>query len=122
LGARRSCHLSTGEMPEVITRYEPGRCLEFRVLSTPPTMKELNPFHAVEARHLVGYYECLRGRFTLTRLPDGSTELTGTSWYRHRLAPALYWNLWTDEIVHEVHGRVLGAIQRRFALNSLSKS
>jgi hypothetical protein len=85
-------------------------------------MKELNPFHAVEARHLVGYYECLRGRFTLKRLPDGTTELTGTSWYQHRLAPALYWNLWTDEIVHEVHGRVLGAIQRRFASNSLSKS
>ena len=114
-GDRRYCVLSTGEMPERITISERNRVLEFEVLDTPPTMKELNPFFESRPAHLTGYFECVRGRFELRPLGNGRTEIVGTSWYRHRFAPAWYWNLWCDAIVHNVHREVISEIERRVA-------
>jgi len=33
--------------------------------------------------------------------------ITGTTWYQHNLWPAAYWRLWSDEIIHRIHMRVL---------------
>lgn len=112
-GTRRECILSTGSMPEEITTFEPPHRLTFRVLSTPPTMRELNPFAEVHAPHLSGYYECIEGGFKLTPLDDGTTLIEGTSRYRCRIAPAAYWRLWTRKIVCDIHLRVLGEVKRR---------
>jgi hypothetical protein len=51
------------------------------------------------------------GQFLLTPLPGGRTRLEGTTWYRHGLAPAEYWRLWSDEIIHKIHMRVLKHIK-----------
>ena len=111
VGARRECVLSTGTMPEEVTVWQPARCLEFKVLSTPAAMQETNPFGQVEAPHAEGYFQCLKGRFVLTPLPGGRTGVEGTSWFQHDLWPQFYWAPITREVVREVQTRVLTHIK-----------
>jgi uncharacterized protein YndB with AHSA1/START domain len=101
-GSERECVLSTGVMHETITEWVPNRRLAFKVLSTPPSMREMNPFGEVHAAHLRGWYESLEGSFTLVPLPDGRVKLIGASRYQHKFRPVSYWNLWTDKIVREI--------------------
>ncbi len=117
VGAERHCVLSTGDMPEIITKWEVNRLLEFKVLKTPPSMKELNPFGEVHAGHLEGFYNSRVGRFQLIPLPDGRTKVIGTSIYDHSFGPSWYWSLWTDKIVHDVHLRVLREVKKRAEAN-----
>lgn len=113
VGSRRECVLTTGTMPEVITESIPGRRLEFRVIETPPSMVELNPFGPTNPPHLHDNYKVHRGSFTLTELPNGRTRVVGKSEYSYRVQPAVYWNLWTDLLVREIHISVLHEIKRR---------
>lgn len=112
-GEERHCQLSTGDMPERITMLQANRLLRFNVLSTPPSMHEMNPFGDVHPEHLVGFFECEAGEFRLEPLGDGRTRIVGTSWYHHRFAPNWYWSMWTDTIVHQVQLRVLNEISLR---------
>ena len=108
VGATRLCQLSTGDMPEIITVWKPGQELRFKVLSTPPSMRELGFFgRTIDSAHLHSAYASLEGGFKLVSLPGGRTRLVGESRYLLNIAPAAYWNLWTKEIVHSVHRRVL---------------
>lgn len=108
VGAARLCKLSTGDMPEIITVWKPGQELRFKVLSTPASMRELGLFgQTIDAAHLHSAYASLEGGFKLVSLPGGRTRLVGESRYLLNIAPAAYWNLWTKEIVHSVHRRVL---------------
>jgi hypothetical protein len=108
VGAARLCQLSTGDMPEIITVWKPGQELRFKVLSTPPSMRELGFFgRTIDSAHLHSAYASLEGGFKLVSLPGGRTRLVGESRYLLNIAPAAYWNLWTKEIVHSVHRRVL---------------
>jgi hypothetical protein len=111
-GRSRHCLLSTGDMPEEITASEPGKLLRFKIIKTPPSMKEMNPFGEIHPEHLEGYYQCEQGEFRLEKLPDG-TRITGTSWYHHRFAPDWYWSMWTDTIVRQVQLRVMNEVGRR---------
>ncbi len=119
VGAKRECQLSTGTMPEIITKWEPNRMLEFKVISTPPSMKETNPFRHTDPPHLHGYYQCSEGQFRLEPLPHGKTKLTGTSWYGNRITPDFYWSLWTQSIVEHVHLRVMNVIKQRAEADSI---
>ncbi len=108
VGAARLCRLSTGDMPEVVTVWKPGQELRFKVLSTPPSMRELGFFgRTIDAAHLHSTFASLEGGFRMEALPGGRTRLTGDSRYLLNLFPATYWNLWTKESVHGVHRRVL---------------
>ena len=112
VGATRLCQLSTGDMPEIITVWKPGQELRFKVLSTPPSMRELGFFgRTIDSAHLHSAYASLEGGFKLESLPSGRTRLVGESRYLLNIAPAAYWNLWTKEIVHSVHRRVLEHIK-----------
>jgi hypothetical protein len=111
----RYCRLSTGDMPEAIIASEPNRRLAYRVLWTPPNMTEMNPFAEVHAAHLSGHFEVDHGEFLLIPLPGGRTKIVGTSWYHHRFAPAWYWSMWTDSVVHQVQLRMLSAIANQAA-------
>jgi hypothetical protein len=61
--------------------------------------------------HLDHYLQSRQGEFLLERLPDGRTKLIGTTWYSNRMWPAAYWHLWSDYIIHRIHGRVLDHIK-----------
>jgi hypothetical protein len=110
-GNQRFCNLTTGSMPEVVEKAVPDRLLQFKILNTPPSMVETNPFHAVHAPHVNGYYQCETGSFYLTPLGGGRTLLQGVSTYRFRIYPAPYWRLWTDSIVEHVHRTVMNRIK-----------
>lgn len=111
-GAARQCVLSTGVMEEKVTAWDPPHLLRFSVNSTPPAMKELSPWKDLDAPHLHGYYVSREGQFRLTPLPGNRTLVEGTSTYRHGLEPAQYWRLWSDYVVHQVHGRVLRHVKQ----------
>jgi hypothetical protein len=83
LGRGRQCVLTTSVMAERITASESGRRLNFQMLNTPPTMKELNPFGEVQSQHLLGCCNCEAGEFLLTPLPGNRTKIVGQdSWPR----------------------------------------
>lgn len=114
IGAERICRLSTGPMLETIDKLEPNHKLGFRVDSTPPTMRESNPFGSIHPPHLTNTFKCLHGEITLEPLPGGRTRMVGVSVYTQSLAPDLYWSKWCDMVVHEVHSHYFDAISERF--------
>ena len=76
-------------------------------------MTEFNPFRRTNLSHGADYFWVQWGEFVLTPLPDGRTQLTGTSRYSYRLYPASYWRLWTDSMVEQTHLLVMNEIKRR---------
>jgi hypothetical protein len=114
VGAARLCKLSTGDMPEIVTVWKPGQELRFKVLSTPPSMRELGFFgRTIDTTHIHSAYASLEGGFKLEALPGGKTRLVGESRYLLNIAPAAYWNLWTEGIVHMVQRRVMDHVKTR---------
>ncbi len=110
-GAVRHCEFSTGAFVEPIQVWDEPRLLQFSVVAQPAPMQEWTPYREIHPRHLSGYLASERGQFLLTPLPSGGTHLEGTTWYRHHMWPADYWQLWSDAIIHRIHLRVLRHIK-----------
>ncbi|HSY92990.1 MAG TPA: hypothetical protein VK812_16585 [Candidatus Binatus sp.] len=110
-GAERHCVFSTGAFVEPIEVWDEPRLLKFSVTSNPPPMEEWTPYSRIEPPHLHGFLVSEGGQFLLTPLANGGTRLEGTTWYRHGLWPAAYWQLWSDAIIHRIHLRVLRHIR-----------
>jgi len=118
-GAVRHCVFSTGEFVEPITVWDEPRLLRFDVTAQPRAMEELSLYSYLRPPHLENYLISQRGQFELKSLPDGTTLLEGTTWYENRFWPAPYWHLWSDYIIHRIHGRVLRHI--KFLAENTSK-
>jgi len=111
VGAERHCVFSTGAFVEPIQVWDEPHILKFSVTENPPPMQEWTPYAHVNPPHLHGFLVSNGGQFLLTPLPNGRTRLEGTTWYRHGLWPANYWQLWSDQIIHRIHMRVLTHIR-----------
>ncbi len=111
-GAVRRCVFSTGAFVEPIETWDEPRLLAFGVSSQPPPLEEWTPWPGLRPPHVEGYFLSRRGQFLLEPLPGGRTRLEGTTWYSHRMWPAFYWRLWSDAILHRIHGRVLVHVKR----------
>jgi hypothetical protein len=112
-GAIRTCEFSTGSFVEPITDWDEPRLLAFDVAENPPPMKEWNIFwDDVDAPHLHGFMHSKRGEFRLTRLDGGKTLLEGTTVYELEIYPEVYFQIWSDSIIHSIHDRVLLHIRR----------
>ncbi|MDE2483067.1 MAG: DUF805 domain-containing protein [bacterium] len=111
VGAVRYCEFSTGNFVEPITTWDPGHRLAFRVAHNAEPLRELSPYPGLDTAHLHNYLVSKHGEFVLVALPGGKTRLTGTTWYQHHLWPAPYWALFSDEIIHQIHLRVLDHIK-----------
>jgi hypothetical protein len=111
-GAVRYCEFSTGAFVEPIEVWDEPRLLKFSVVGQPEAMHELSPYGEIHPTHLDNYLSSEAGQFLLTPLPDGTTRLEGTTWYRNRFWPERYWQLWSDHIIHRIHLRVLNHIKR----------
>jgi uncharacterized membrane protein YhaH (DUF805 family) len=109
-GAVRHCVFSTGPFVEPITIWDEPRVLEFTVQDQPPPMKEWSPYD-IHPPHLDHYLVSQKGRFRLTPLPDGRTRLEGTTWYTNKMWPAVYWQQWSDWVIHRIHMRVLDHVK-----------
>jgi hypothetical protein len=113
VGAVRTCEFSTGPFVEPITAWEPPHRLAFDVRAQPPPMEEWSPYQHVGAPHLVDGLRSERGEFRLVAVAPGRTRLEGSTWYRNHLFPQLYWNVWSDALIHQIHRRVLEHVKRR---------
>jgi hypothetical protein len=111
IGAVRYCEFSTGPFVEPIRVWDEGRLLRFTVTSNPEPLRELTFYKSVHPPHLNGYFLSRQGQFLLRPLPNGHTLLSGTTWYELRMGPGVYWRLWSDYIVHQIHSRVLEHIR-----------
>jgi hypothetical protein len=111
VGACRYCQFNTGPFVEPITVWDEPRLLAFDVLAFPPPMTELSIYEKVNAPHIHGFFQSHQGQFKLIEQADGSTLLEGTTWYTHEIWPTWYWKLWSDNILHAIHGRVLEHIK-----------
>jgi hypothetical protein len=113
VGAVRTCEFSTGPFVEPITAWEPPRRLAFDVRAQPPPMEEWSPYQHVSAPHLIDGLRSERGEFRLVPVAGGRTRLEGSTWYRNHLFPQLYWNAWSDALIHQIHRRVLEHVKQR---------
>lgn len=111
VGAIRHCEFSTGPFVEPITVWDDAHRLAFDVTEQPPPMEELSPYPYLHPPHLDGFFHSRHGQFLLTALPDGRTQLDGTTWYEQNLWPNIYWRVWSDYLVHRIHSRVLEHIK-----------
>lgn len=107
VGAIRTCEFSTGPFIEPITTWDAPHHLAFGVTQQPPTMTELSPYRHVVAPHLEGNLRSHRGEFRLMQQPNGVTRIEARTWYSIDMGPAVYWQLWSDAIIHAIHMRVL---------------
>ena len=111
VGAVRHCEFTTGAFVEPITTWEPPHLLAFDVVEQPPSMEEWSPWRVVHAPHIVGTMQSQRGQFELIEIAPNRTRLVGTTWYTLDLAPGAYWSLFSNAVVHRIHGRVLRHIK-----------
>lgn len=109
VGAVRYCNFDTGPFVEPITAWQEPNLLAFDVKEQPPAMTELSPYKHLHSAHL-HYIRSQRGQFRLYE-KDGKTVVEGTTVYTHDIAPDIYWQLFSDEIIHRIHMRVLNHIK-----------
>jgi uncharacterized membrane protein YhaH (DUF805 family) len=112
VGAERHCEFSTGPFVEPIEVWDEPGLLKFSVTKNPPPMQEWTPYADVHPAHLDGFLESRAGQFHLVPMPGGRTRLEGTTWYHHHMWPATYWRVWSDYIIHTIHGRVLRHVKQ----------
>lgn len=110
VGAVRHCNFTTGSFVEPITVWNESKLLKFDVVEQPAPMKEIS-FWDIDAPHLHDYFVSKKGQFKLIAMPNNKTFLEGTTWYYHNIKPAIYWQLWSDYIIHKIHIRVLNHIK-----------
>ncbi len=115
VGAIRHCNFSTGSFVEPITVWDEPRLLKFSVAEQPEPMREIS-LYDIHPNHLHGYWVSKQGQFKLTALPNGHTLLEGTTWYVNKIKPSFYCTIWSDNIVHKIHNRVLEHIKTQTEL------
>lgn len=111
VGAIRYCEFSTGSFVEPITVWYEPNVLAFSVRRQPRAMDEMSPWHHLEPAHVKDYLVSERGELRLTPLDGNRTRLQGTTWYRHHIWPAAYWQVYSDYLIHAIHRRVLEHIK-----------
>ncbi|HWA34972.1 MAG TPA: SRPBCC family protein, partial [Cyclobacteriaceae bacterium] len=99
-GAGRKCIFSNGYVfDETMTVFKPNHELTFDIINQPRDPE------------IMGHIDILRGQFILVDNGDGTTTLTGTSWYKLYVFPIWYFDLWAESITRNVHLRVMEHIK-----------
>ncbi|MFD0766004.1 hypothetical protein ACFQZI_14165 [Mucilaginibacter lutimaris] len=100
LGAKRKCIFSNGYVfDEKIVTYNENKNLTFDITNQPRDPE------------IMGHIDILRGQFLLKDNGDGTTTLTGNSWYRLYVFPVWYYDIWAESITRNVHLRVMEHIK-----------
>jgi len=99
-GAGRKCVFSNGYVfDEVMSVYDQNKELTFDIT------------HQPRDPEIMGHIDILKGQFILKDNGDGTTTLTGNSWYRLYIAPVWYYDIWASSITRNVHLRVMEHIK-----------
>ena len=100
-GALRKCIFSNGvTLPERVVEFVPEARLTFDITEQPADPEAY------------GHVTLHRGRFELRDNHDGTTTLTGSSWYSLHVRPRWYFALWMESATRAVHRRVMEHIRR----------
>lgn len=100
VGAKRQCIFSHNRVfEEQITEWQPEHKLTFEIT------------HQPRDPEILGHARVERGQFLLKDNGDGTTTLTGTSWYELYVYPSWYYDLWASRIARQVHFRVMDHIK-----------
>ena len=96
LGGERTC-LLTGNtvLKERISQFTPDANFTFDIVSQKGDLELV--------RHLVVH----RGQFILKQNANGTTTVTGTTWYDLKVFPGWYFNFWATDVVRHVHLAVM---------------
>ncbi|MBL4678704.1 MAG: SRPBCC family protein [Mucilaginibacter sp.] len=101
VGAKRKCIFSNGYVfDEVISKYDENHDLIFDIT------------HQPRDPEIMGHIDILRGQFLLKDNGDGTTTLTGNSWYKLYVFPTWYYDMWASSIVRNVHVRVMDRVKQ----------
>ncbi|MBC7913324.1 MAG: hypothetical protein H7Y07_04295 [Pyrinomonadaceae bacterium] len=99
-GAGRKCIFSNGYIfDEKMVSFKPAQDLTFNIVKQPRDPE------------IMGHIDILRGQFILKDNGNGTTTLTGNSWYRLYVFPVWYYDLWAKSITRNVHLRVMDHIK-----------
>ena len=99
-GAGRKCIFSNGYIfDEKIVTFQPNKDLTFDIIEQPRDPE------------IMGHIDILRGQFLLKDNGNGTTTLTGNSWYRLYVFPTWYYDIWAKSITRNVHLRVMEHIK-----------
>ncbi|MDQ2687342.1 MAG: hypothetical protein M3Y28_05690 [Armatimonadota bacterium] len=100
VGAERRCVFSQNLVfDERVTECEPNKKLTFDIV------------HQPDHPEILGHAAVKRGQFLLQDNGDGTTTLTGKSWYELYVYPSWYYRLWADDIARQVHWRVMNRVK-----------
>lgn len=101
VGSQRKCIFSNGAtFDEVVVENTANSVFTFDILKQP------------EDPEIIGHINIERGQFILKSNTDGTTTLTGNSWYTLKVYPAWYYDLWAVDITRNVHLRVMEHIKK----------
>lgn len=96
LGANRKCIFSNGYIfDETIVQFDINKNLTFDIIDQPKDPE------------IMGHIDITKGQFLLHDNGDGTTTLTGNSWYKLHVFPTWYYDLWAESITRNVHFRVM---------------
>jgi hypothetical protein len=99
-GAGRKCIFSNGYVfDEEISTYDVNRNLTFDIT------------HQPRDPEIMGHIDILRGQFLLKDNGNGTTTLTGNSWYKLYVFPIWYYDLWAESVTRNVHLGVMHHIK-----------
>jgi uncharacterized protein YndB with AHSA1/START domain len=100
VGAGRKCIFSNGyTFDEKMVVYKPNEELTFDITNQPRDPE------------IMGHIDILRGQFILKDNGNGTTTVTGNSWYKLYVFPVWYFDIWAESITRNVHLRVMQHIK-----------
>lgn len=99
-GAGRKCIFSNGyTFDEKIVAFDVNKNLTFDIVGQP------------QDPEIMGHIDIKRGQFLLKDNGNGTTKLVGNSWYKLRVFPIWYYDVWAESITRNVHLRVMDHIK-----------
>ncbi len=102
VGAGRECIFTDGMIfGEKVSELVTNENLTFDITELP------------QHPELIGHITPHKGQFLLKDNGDGTTTLTGSTWYTLHVRPLWYFNWWTEQIFRAVHLRVMEDIRTR---------
>lgn len=107
------CQYSGGQIGLRIDSLVPRQYIRFGMHDTPEPMKELSFYNEVHAPHLHGSFRVLNGEFHLKKINENSTLISATTHYQHFIRPGIYWHLWSDYLLNQVHKIVLDHVKKQ---------
>jgi hypothetical protein len=100
-GAGRKCIFSNGYVfGEKIVTFDENKDLTFDIIDQPKDPE------------IMSHIDIERGQFLLHDNGNGTTTLTGNSWYKLYVFPVWYYDIWAKSITRNVHLRVMEHIKQ----------